>query len=173
MYFGNMNYFDLAILILISFGILRGILKGLIIEVSSLISLYIGIVGSITYSEYLSKLIINYTKWNETTVNIFCFILIFIVIVWSIMLTAKLITKILKIAYLGLLNRIFGGLFGGVKWMVILSGIIIIYNSLNQVITIPNNLLKESLSYNLLLDFGNLIFDWSSKNDWNINNKII
>ena len=173
MYFGNMNYFDLAILIIISFGILRGILKGLIIEVSSLISLYIGIVGSITYSEYLSKLIINYTKWNETTVNIFCFILIFIVIVWSIMLTAKLITKILKIAYLGLLNRIFGGLFGGVKWMVILSGIIIIYNSLNQVITIPNNLLKESLSYNLLLDFGNLIFDWSSKNDWNINNKII
>ena len=173
MYFGNMNYFDLAIFIIISFGILRGILKGLIIEVSSLISLYIGIVGSITYSEYLSKLIINYTKWNETTVNIFCFILIFIVIVWSIMLTAKLITKILKIAYLGLLNRIFGGLFGGVKWMIILSGIIIIYNSLNQVITIPNNLLKESLSYNLLLDFGNLIFDWSSKNDWNINNKII
>ena len=100
-------------------------------------------------------------------------LLIFIVIVWSIMLTAKLITKILKIAYLGLLNRIFGGLFGGVKWMVILSGIIIIYNSLNQVITIPNNLLKESLSYNLLLDFGNFIFDWSSKNNWNINNKII
>ena len=32
MYFGNMNYFDLAILIIISFGILRGILKGLIIE---------------------------------------------------------------------------------------------------------------------------------------------
>ena len=119
MYFGNMNYFDLAILILISFGILRGILKGLIIEVSSLISLYIGIVGSITYSEYLSKLIINYTKWNETTVNIFCFILLFIAIVWSIMLTAKFITKILKIAYLGLLNRIFGGLFGGVKWMII------------------------------------------------------
>ena len=173
MYFGNMNYFDLAILILISFGILRGILKGLIIEVSSLISLYIGIVGSITYSEYLSKLIINYTKWNETTVNIFCFILLFIAIVWLIMLTAKFITKILKIAYLGLLNRIFGGLFGGVKWMVILSGIIIIYNSLNQVITIPNNLLKESLSYDLLLDFGNFIFDWSSKNDWNINNKII
>ena len=173
MYFGNMNYFDLAILIIISFGILRGILKGLIIEVSSLISLYIGIVGSITYSEYLSKLIINYTKWNETTVNIFCFILLFIAIVWSIMLTANFITKILKIAYLGLLNRIFGGLFGGVKWMIILSGIIIIYNSLNQVITIPNNLLKESLSYNLLLDFGNFIFDWSSKNDWNINNKII
>ena len=173
MYFGNMNYFDLAILILISFGVLRGILKGLIIEISSLISLYVGIIGSINYSEHLSTFIINYTKWNETTVNIFCFILIFIVVVWSIMLTAKLITKILKIAYLGLLNRIFGGLFGGVKWMVILSGIIIIYNSLNQVITIPNNLLKESLSYNLLLDFGNLIFDWSSKNDWNINNKII
>ena len=173
MYFGNMNYFDLAILILISFGILRGLLKGLIIEVSSLISLYIGIVGSITYSEYLSKLIINFTKWNETAVNIFCFILLFIAIVWSIMLTAKFITKILKIAYLGLLNRIFGGLFGGVKWIVILSGVVIIYNSLNEVITVPNKFLEDSFSYNLLLDTGKFIFDWSSKNDWNINNKII
>jgi len=168
-----MNYFDLAILILISFGILRGLLKGLIIEVSSLISLYIGIVGSITYSEYLSKLIINFTKWNETAVNIFCFILLFIAIVWSIMLTAKFITKILKIAYLGLLNRIFGGLFGGVKWIVILSGVVIIYNSLNEVITVPNKFLEDSFSYNLLLDTGKFIFDWSSKNDWNINNKII
>ena len=173
MYFGNMNYFDLAILILISFGILRGLLKGLIIEVSSLISLYIGIVGSITYSEYLSKLIINFTKWNETAVNIFCFILLFIAIVWSIMLTARFITKILKIAYLGLLNRIFGGLFGGVKWIVILSGVVIIYNSLNEVITVPNKFLEDSFSYNLLLDTGKFIFDWSSKNDWNINNKII
>ena len=168
-----MNYFDLAILILISFGILRGLLKGLIIEVSSLISLYIGIVGSITYSEYLSKLIINFTKWNETAVNIFCFILLFIAIVWSIMLTAKFITKILKIAYLGLLNRIFGGLFGGVKWIVILSGVVIIYNSLNEVITVPNKFLEDSFSYNLLLDTGKFIFDWTSKNNWNINNKII
>ena len=89
------------------------------------------------------------------------------------MLIAKFITKILKIAYLGLLNRVFGGLFGGVKWIIILSGIIIIYNSLNQVITIPNKFLENSFSYNLLLDFGEFIFDWSSKNNWNINDKII
>ena len=173
MYFGNMNYFDLAILILISIGVLRGLKKGLIIEVLSLISLFFGIVGSINYSESLSEVIINYTKWNETVIKLFCFILLFIAIVWSIMLIAKFITKILKIAYLGLLNRVFGGLFGGVKWIIILSGIIIIYNSLNQVITIPNKFLENSFSYNLLLDFGEFIFDWSSKNNWNINNKII
>ena len=173
MYFGKMNYFDLVILILISIGIFRGLLNGLIIEVSSLISLYFGIVGSINYSEFLSEVIINYTKWNETTINIFCFILLFITIVWSIMLIAKFITKVLKIAYLGLLNKVFGAIFGGAKWIVILSGVVIIYNSLNEVITVPNKFLEDSFSYNLLLDTGKFIFDWTSKNNWNINNKII
>ena len=168
-----MNYFDLAILILISIGIFRGLIKGLIIEVSSLISLYLGIIGSINYSDFISLYIINYTKWNETTINIICFILLFISIVWSIMLIAKLITKILKLAYLGLLNRIFGALFGGIKWIVILSGIIIIYNSINQIITIPNQFLEESFSYNKLLDFGHFIFDWTSNNNLNIENKIL
>tara|TARA_Y100000741_G_C18114071_1_gene502187 strand:- start:186 stop:707 length:522 start_codon:yes stop_codon:yes gene_type:complete len=173
MYFGKMNYFDLIILILISIGVFRGLLNGLIIEVSSLISLYFGIVGSINYSQFLSEILINYTKWNETTINIFCFILLFITIVWSIMLIAKLITKVLKIAYLGLLNRVFGAIFGGAKWIVILSGVVIIYNSLNEVITVPNKFLEDSFSYNLLLDTGKFIFDWTSKNNWNINNKII
>ena len=168
-----MNYFDLAILILISIGIFRGLIKGLIIEVSSLISLYFGIVGSINYSEFLSSYIFNYIKWNETIINIICFILLFITIVWSIMLIAKFITKILKIAYLGLLNRVFGAVFGGVKWVVILSGIIIIYTSINEIITIPNRFLEDSFSYNILLDFGNFIFDWTSNNNWNIDNKII
>ena len=168
-----MNYFDLAILIFISIGIFRGLIKGLIIEVSSLISLYFGIVGSINYSEFLSSYIYNYTEWNENTINIICFILLFITIVWSIMLIAKFITKILKIAYLGLLNRVFGAIFGGVKWVVILSGIIIIYTSINEIITIPNKFLEDSFSYNILLDFGNFIFDWTSNNNWNIDNKII
>ncbi len=89
------------------------------------------------------------------------------------MLIAKFITKILKLAYLGLLNRIFGALFGGIKWIIILSGIIIIYNSINQIITIPNQLLEESFSYNMLLDFGHFIFDWTSNNNLNIENKIL
>ena len=75
-----MNYFDLAILILISIGIFRGLIKGLIIEVSSLISFYFGIVGSINYSEFLSSYILNYTEWNQNTINIICFILLFIIL---------------------------------------------------------------------------------------------
>ena len=134
---------------------------------------FFGIIGSINYSDFISLYIINYTKWNETTINIICFMLLFISIVWSIMLIAKLITKILKLAYLGLLNRIFGALFGGIKWIVILSGIIIIYNSINQIITIPNQFLEESFSYNKLLDFGHFIFDWTSNNNLNIENKIL
>jgi len=168
-----MNYFDIAILILISLGMFRGLIKGLIIEVSSLISLYFGIVGSINYSKFLSSYILNYTKWNEATINIICFILLFITIVWSIMLIAKFVTKILKLAYLGLLNKVFGAFFGGIKWILILSGIILIYNSINQIITIPNKFLEDSFSYNMLLDFGHFIFDWTSNNNWDIKNKII
>ena len=71
----NVNLTIGTITLLISIGVLRGLKKGLIIEVSSLISLFFGIVGSINYSESLSEVIINYTKWNETAIKIFCFII--------------------------------------------------------------------------------------------------
>ena len=160
MYFGIMNYFDLAIVILISIGIFRGFIKGLINEIFSLISLYLGIIGSINYSNILASYIISYTKWNETTTNIICFLILFILIVFFVTAIAKLITKILKLAALGLLNRIIGSIFGGLKWLIILSGLALIYNSLSQIITIaPNKLLAESFSYNILLNIGHLIFD--------------
>ena len=49
----------------------------------------------------------------------------------------------------------------------------IILNSINQIITIPNQFFEESFSYNMLLDFGYFIFDWTSNNNLNIKNKIL
>jgi membrane protein required for colicin V production len=75
-----------------------------------------------------------------------------------------MITKTLKIIALGMINRIFGGIFGLLKWCVILSSLVLVSQEINEIITlIPDKTLKESISYNLLEKVGGFLFDWVMK----------
>ena len=79
----------------------------------------------------------------------------------SVSLLAKMITKTLKIIALGMINRIFGGIFGLLKWCVILSSLVLVSQEINEIITlIPDKTLKDSVSYNLLDKLGGFLFDW-------------
>ena len=48
-----MNVFDIIIASLLLFGFVRGIMKGLFLEVASLVALIAGVYGSIHFSLYL------------------------------------------------------------------------------------------------------------------------
>jgi membrane protein required for colicin V production len=169
-----MNYFDVSILIIISFGLLRGFIKGFVLEVSSLIALYFGIISSLNFSDVLFSYISNYINWDDKTLKLLCFFVIFITVVYGVSIIAKIITKVLKIASLGLLNRIFGSLFGGLKWLIILCGVLAIYDSANQIITIvPSSLIEESKTYQALLNLGTFMFDWATQKNMGIKNTIL
>ena len=80
---------------------------------------------------------------------------------YAVSLLAKMITKTLKIIALGMINRIFGGIFGLLKWCVILSSLVLVSQEINEIITlIPDKTLKDSVSYNLLDKLGGFLFDW-------------
>ncbi|MDC1534429.1 CvpA family protein, partial [Polaribacter sp.] len=49
-----MNIFDIVIAALLLFGFVRGIMKGLFVEVASLAALIIGVYGSIHFSYFIS-----------------------------------------------------------------------------------------------------------------------
>ena len=51
----------------------------------------------------------NLIDWDSKTIQITSFIFLFILIIYSISLLAKMITKTLKLIALGWLNRILGG----------------------------------------------------------------
>jgi membrane protein required for colicin V production len=117
-----MNSIDVVILIIILLFTIRGLFRGFILELSTLIGLIIGYLAAITYLGLLSALLQSFIPSAPAAVlNIISFSLIFIGINILLRIAANLITRTLKFAMLGWLNRLLGGLFGFVKSILILS----------------------------------------------------
>jgi membrane protein required for colicin V production len=159
-----MNIFDIIILIILSYGLINGFVKGFIIEVAGIIALILGVTGSYKFASILEVYLNSYVDWRPKTIQAASFIILFVIIIYAVSLLAKMITKTLKIIALGMINRIFGGIFGLLKWCIILSSLVLVSQEINQIVTlIPDKTLKESISYNLLEKVGGFLFDWVMK----------
>ena len=115
-----MNFIDLIIIAIISFGIIRGYSKGLIVELSSFFGIFISFFIAGNIDNLLSQQIVKYINLNIDIVNIISFIIIFGLSYSLIIFFAKGFTKLAKIVYLGLLNSLMGSVFGGLKLLLIL-----------------------------------------------------
>lgn len=156
-----MNIFDVIVLIILLYGLMMGLIKGFIIEVAGIIALILGVTGSFKFARILEVSLNSYVDWSPKTIQIASFIILFIIIIYAVSLLAKMITKTLKIIALGMINRIFGGIFGLLKWCVILSSLVLVSQEINEIITlIPDKTLKDSVSYSLLDKLGGFLFDW-------------
>ena len=130
-----MNTFDIIIAVLLIFGFIRGLLKGLFVEVASLVALIAGVYGAIHFSYFVGDILAEKVSWDERYITIVAFAITFAIIVLVIALLGKMLTKMADFAALGLLNKILGGVFGALKIGLILSVILLVFTKLNN--TIP------------------------------------
>ena len=115
-----MNFIDLIIIAIISYGIIRGYSKGLIVEISSFFGIFISFFIAGNIDNLMSQQIVKYINLNIDIVNIISFIIIFGLSYSLIIFFAKGFTKLAKIVYLGLLNSLMGSIFGGLKLLLTL-----------------------------------------------------
>ncbi len=130
-----MNILDIILGALILFGLIRGLSKGLFVEVASLIALVAGVYGAIHFSDFAAGFLESKVDWSEQTINITAFAITFIIIVMVISLAGKALTKIADFAALGMLNKLLGGVFGALKIGLILSVALMVFDKMNR--TIP------------------------------------
>jgi len=154
-----MNMFDIIIAALLSFGFIRGLMKGLFVELASLISLIAGVYGAIHFSYFAGNLLKDIVDWEEQYISIVAFAITFIAIVIVISLLGKLFTKIANFAALGVLNKILGGIFGVLKFGLILSILLIIFGKLNATIPfVTSKNTEESILYEPVKELAPLLF---------------
>jgi len=143
-----MNVFDIIILALLLFGFVRGLMKGLFVEVASLVALIAGVYGAIHFSYFVTDFLKDRVSWDPKYISIAAFASTFVGIVIAISLLGKLFTKMADFAALGLLNKIFGGVFGALKMGLILSVIFIFFGKINNSIPfVDKETLDESTLY--------------------------
>lgn len=130
-----MNIFDIIIAAILIFGFIRGLMKGLFVEIASLVALVAGVYGAIHFSYFVGDYLQTKVSWEESYITLVSFAVTFAIIVLAISLLGKLLTKLADFAFLGWINKLLGGVFGALKIALIFSVIILIFDKFNSVIT--------------------------------------
>ncbi|WP_412987189.1 CvpA family protein [Pontimicrobium sp. IMCC45349] len=154
-----MAVIDIVLGALILFGLIRGLMKGLFVEVASLVALIAGVYGAIHFSNFAADFLMERVDWNEKTINITAFAITFVIIVLAISLAGKALTKLADFAALGFLNKLLGALFGGLKIAVILSVVLMIFANLNKTIPfVSNEEIEDSVLYEPVKSLVPMVF---------------
>ncbi len=159
-----MNFIDIVLGGLILFGLVRGLMKGLFVEVASLVALIAGIYGAIHFSYFVGDYLQERVSWDEKYINLTAFAITFIVIIVAVSLAGKMLTKMADFASLGILNKLLGGVFGGLKIAVILGAVLVFFDKTNNTIEfIKKETIDESALYKPVRGIGDFVFQWVLK----------
>lgn len=154
-----MGVVDIVLGSLILFGLVRGFMKGLFVEVASLVALVAGVYGAIHFSDFAAQYLQTKTDWNEKTISITAFAITFVVIILVISLAGKALTKLADFAALGIINKLAGGVFGALKIALILSVVLIVFDKMNSTITfIDEENMDDSVLYTPVKSLVPMIF---------------
>jgi membrane protein required for colicin V production len=159
-----MNFIDIILGGLILFGLVRGFSKGLFVEAASLAALIAGIYGAIHFSYFVGNYLTEQLSWDEKYINLAAFALTFILIITLVTLAGKLLTKIADFASLGILNKLLGAAFGGLKIAIILGAVLVFFDRTNNTIEfVENETIEESVLYEPVKTIGDVVFQWVLK----------
>lgn len=176
-----MNFIDIIISIFVLFFAYKGIKRGLIKELISLLSLIIGIYIAINFSflleDYLYKSLSNYGEF----VSIISFVLVFLIVFLSFKIAGFLVKKLVKSLQIGFLDKLFGMFFGISKIVLVLSILLFEIQHLSSTFgnIIPKKEIKKSKLYkpvyNLVPTIAPVAKDrkkWTRKLKKTINNTV-
>ena len=119
-----MNPFDMLIVVVVSFCLIRGIFRGLIKELASIVGVLGGFYAAYTYYPALQGW---FASWVSSTAyrSVLSFLVIFCSVFLVIGFLGVIIKYLLNIAFLGWVDRICGAVFGIVKAVLIVSVLMI------------------------------------------------
>ena len=143
-----MNYIDIILCVPLLWGFYKGFSKGLIIEITSIIALGLSIWGGVKFSGFLIGFMCNSLKWDSKYLPVISFAIIFLGILILCYAIAKLTEKFVNKLSLGFVNKLLGGIFGMLKFGLILSVLIFILNAIEKnVQLITPEIKQKSLLY--------------------------
>ncbi len=128
-----MNYLDIIITVSLLYGLIKGFSNGLVKEVTSLSALFIGLYVALNFSEFLEPKFIDVLDGYQQFVPVLAFGILFLVSVLCIKSLGIVVDKLTKVLALGVFSKIFGGVFGFLKVVVIFSFLLFVITDYNLV----------------------------------------
>ena len=143
-----MSWLDIIILLPLLIGLVRGLMKGLVIEITSIVAIILGVLGSRLWGAMFATWLLRQFAWPESVCVVLAYALLFVGISILLHLVAKLLTKLFKKVSLGWLNRLLGGIFGTLKWAIIVLTLVLCVHRLDEQFQfIQRDLKEQSIIY--------------------------
>jgi len=119
-----MNSFDIVVAVILGFCLIRGIFRGLVKEMASIIGVLAGFYAAYTYYPEMAGLL---SRWidNMIYLNITSFMVIFCLILIIISILGVVLKYLMSIAHLGWADRVSGACFGVLKGVLIVSVLLV------------------------------------------------
>lgn len=148
-----MNWLDWALVLLIAGAAVRGFFRGFVVEVATLVAVVLGLWAAARYNARVAA-------WTglDPAHEVISFLVTFIAVLVGVHLLAKLITKAIDLAMMGLPNKLAGTLFGAVRAAFVLSVLLNVLMARTPVEGIlPKDTLEGSALYGPLRGFAPLL----------------
>lgn len=116
-----MSSFDYILLTPVLIGLLRGLMRGFIKELMALISVAAGVLAAKFFAGAVQPVLTSVFSIPDTWALWLAYILLFFGVMVLCTLLRAVITKLIDSLDLGCLNRICGGVFGALKWALVVS----------------------------------------------------
>ncbi|MFV0290742.1 MAG: CvpA family protein [Mangrovibacterium sp.] len=123
----NITVFDIICAIIFIIAIIRGLSKGLVREVITLIGCFVSLWIALAYAQTLSQFLIDKLNLGKEYSLFIAFVIILITAILIFRLLASLATKLTESLALGLPNKLLGAFFACCKTALILSILINIF----------------------------------------------
>lgn len=143
-----MNLLDIILGVILILSFVSGMKKGLFVTLASFIGLVLGIIGAVYFSDFAAGYLYEWLSWKEQTINILARLVTFIAIVMLISWAGKFLTKMADFAFLGIFNKILGGVFNTLISAFIISLLFMFFNHWNPTnYVIPKEKKENSYLY--------------------------
>jgi membrane protein required for colicin V production len=142
---------DLVLAVLLIVAIFKGVQRGLIISVFSVIGLIVGLVAAMKLSAVAASYLNGTVNVSARWLPIIAFIVVFLIAVLLVRLGAKALEKTVKIAMLGWLNRV-GGIALFVTLYTLIFSVALFYAS--KINLISPEAIQASKTYQYIQPWG-------------------
>ena len=115
---------DIAILLLLGVGAVRGWCRGLVSSLFTLCGFFLGLVAAYMLNSRLGITIAPSLGTSLTVARIVSFFVIWVAVPIALGMVGKMLTGLLEVMQLGLLNRMGGALVGAVKYFAGLTCVV-------------------------------------------------
>lgn len=151
---------DIVLLILAIGAIVKGIQRGLVVAVFSLIAWIVGLAAAMKLSAVVADRLKDSVNVSARWLPLLSFLLVFLSVVLLIRLVAKVIETSVEIAWLGGINKL-GGVVFYVLMYVLVYSVVLFY--LEKMKLIKPDTIATSITYPYIQPLGPLVIDGLGK----------